>query len=176
MLQHFFEAMAVFAAAFAAFVAVGVGLLFWGRRRLRRLRAELLLRVGRGELTPSSLLATLRLNRHTLSTAAMRRRLSTNVAGASAAVRAAERTGVPVGDLGRLSAELEQAASSIDELLDSMGPAGATPVVLVRANELSRSAKQLRRAAELAATRVAVPAHRELTVAIDDAVRPLPSR
>ena len=159
MANHLLEALAVFVGVGTALCVAAIGGFFWTRRRFRMIRARLIMRVASGDLSLGGLIAALRFNRHTITTAMVRRKLRVDVDGAVAAVHAAERAGAPIGDLGSLAAELEVAACSIDDAMESMGPSGVTPVVLARAGDLGISAHQLRRKAEQLLAAAAVPDH-----------------
>jgi len=166
MERYLLDAFAVFVGvtfALATFVGVAV---FWARRRIRRFRTRLILRVANGEMSVGNLISTIRINRHGITTAMVRRRLRVDVDGAVTAVRAAERAGAPIGQLGTLAAELEAAWRSLDAAIASMGGSGVTPVVLDRARELGDSARQVRRTAERLLAATAVPGHAELVKSI----------
>ncbi len=159
MANHLLEALAVFVGVGTALCVAAVAGFFWTRRRFRMIRARLIMRVASGDLSLGGFIAAIRFNRHSITTAMVRRKLRVDVDGAVAAVHAAERAGAPVGDLGSLAAELDVAAQSIDGAMASMGPSGVTPVVLARAGDLGISANQLRRKAEHLLAAAAVPDH-----------------
>jgi hypothetical protein len=161
-----FDAFAMFAAVLVALFAFAGICFFWARRRFRMIRARLVMRVASGDLSFGSLFAAIRINRHGVATAMVRRRLLVDVDGAVTAVHAAERAGAPIGDLGALAADLEAASRSLDAAMASMGPSGVTPLVLSKARELDGSAVQLRSQAEHLLASAAVPGHDALIESI----------
>ncbi len=176
MAKVLLEATAVFVGVMAA-LAVFAGVIYlWARRRFRRLLTRLVLRAGGGDFSVGSLVTTIRVNRHGVSTGLARRRLQIDVRGAVSAVHQAERAGAPLGELGSLAAELELAAHSLDQAMASMGPAGVTPVVLGRARELGTSARLLRHQAEILLAGAAVPGHRALVTTISSTSQTSTSR
>ena len=79
MERYLLDAFAVFVGvtfALATFVGVAV---FWARRRIRRFRTRLILRVANGEMSVGNLISTIRINRHGITTAMVRRRLRVDV-------------------------------------------------------------------------------------------------
>ena len=166
MENHVIDALVAFTGMFAA-VLCAIGMTaWWMRRRLRIIRARLITRVAAGEFSLGSLIAAIRINRHAVTTAQVRRRLTEDVAGAVRAVGAAERAGAPIGDLGMLCAELETAATALDNAIVQVAPSGVSPVLLARAGELGISAHRLRAAAEKLLAHATVPDHGALVDAI----------
>ena len=151
------DVVAVFAGVFVALAAVAGVAFVWIRRRFRSLRARLVMGATGGELSLAGMVGSFRVNRHSVSTAIIRRRLRLDVDAAVAAVHAAERAGAAIGELGSLAAELQVASDSLDAAMASMGSSGVTPVILARANDLSSSARRLRREAEQLLASSAVP-------------------
>jgi len=176
MAKILLEATVVFVGVIAALTVFVGAVYLWARRRLRRLATRLILRAGGGDVSLGSMVTTIRVNRHGVSTGLARRRLQIDVEGAVSAVREAERAGAPVGELGSLAAELELAARSLDHAMASMGSAGVTPVISSRARELSSSARQLRHQAELLLAGAAVPGHHALVRTISTANQSSTSR
>ena|GEM_PF-2206723 len=170
------DTFAVFMGVALAVCAVAAGTFFWARRKLRSLRARLLGSVAFGDVTVGSLATNARLNRRGVTTSIVRRQLRTAVEGALAAVRAAERAGAPICELGTLAADLDVAARGMDEAMASMGAAGVTPVVLNRATELISSAQALRAEAEHLLARAAVPGHAALLESLGTTERSSSSR
>ena len=156
------DVVAVFAGVFVALAAVAGVAFVWIRRRFRSLRARLVMGATGGELSLAGMVGSFRVNRHSVSTAIIRRRLRLDVDAAVAAVHAAERAGAAIGELGSLAAELQVASDSLDAAMASMGSSGVTPVILARANDLSSSARRLRREAEQLLASSAVPGHAAL--------------
>jgi hypothetical protein len=112
------------------------------------------------------LITAIRINPHGVITTMVRRRLRIDVDGAMTTVHAAERARAPIGELGILAAELQVSSDSLDAAMASMAPSCVTPVVLARANELSNSARKLRREAEHLLAAAAVPGHASLVQSI----------
>ncbi len=166
--RNIIDAAAIFLGVLAGVLAIGIAGLLWVRRKVSIIRARLITRVAAGDLTFGGLISAIRVNRHTITTAMVRRRLRIDVDGAVAAVRLAERNGVFIGSMGQQVVDLDQAARSLETLMASMGMSGVTPVVLAKAGELGITAHHLRRAAEKAMVSMAVPHHDVLTEEVAD--------
>ena len=167
MIQHLVDGLVVFIAITAALLLVGCLSLVWLRRRVSMIRARLITRAAAGDFSFGEIIAALRVNRYTMTTARVRRRLRVDVAGAIAAVEVAQRSGAVVGEMGDHAARLDTAARSLENVMASMGTSGVTPTVLAKAGELGIAAHRLRNAAEIAAARAAVPDHGELVGRIE---------
>ena len=78
------DVVAVFAGVFVALAAVAGVAFVWIRRRFRSLRARLVMGATGGELSLAGMVGSFRVNRHSVSTAIIRRRLRLDVDAAVA--------------------------------------------------------------------------------------------
>lgn len=155
-----------FIGAFVGLLAAAAVLFWWGRRKLRQLRAQLATRVLSSDLSVRSVLSSLRFNRNEAATAGVRWRLRTEIDRCAVAVRSAERLGVAGDALGARSAELHVAAEALDAHLASVASVNVDPTLLAKADSLGAAARQLQAEASRRASEAAVPGLDDLTSSV----------
>lgn len=134
-----------FIGAFLGLLAAGLLIFLWAKKRVLTLQARLVTRVASGDLSLRSLIAALRMRRHVVTIAMVRRQLRTDVEQCSAAVAEAERLGAAEDGMGMRSAELEVAARELDSHLARIPASRIDPVLVSRAGDLGIAAHRLRR-------------------------------
>jgi hypothetical protein len=146
------EGLVMFFAAFLGLMGAAVLVFFWAKKRLVMVQARLLTRVAAGDFSFRSLIAALRIRRHAVTIAMVRRQLLDDASRASVAVAEAERLGVADEHMGMRAAEITVAARELDEHMGRLGTVGIDPVLFARAGDLGIAAHQLRRDAQLRTT------------------------
>ena len=121
---------------------------FWAKKRLLMVQARLLTRVAAGDFSFRSLIAALRIRRHAVTIAMVRRQLLQDAERASMAVTEAERLGVADEGMGMRAAELSVAAHDLNDHLGRIPTTGIDPVLFARAGDLGIAAHRLRRDAQ----------------------------
>ncbi len=149
------EGLVMFLAAFLGLMGAAVLVFFWAKKRLLMVQARLLTRVAAGDFSFRSLIAALRIRRHAVTIAMVRRQLLDDANRASVAVAEAERLGVADGHMGMRAAEITVAARDLDEHMGRLSTTGIDPVLFARAGDLGIAAHQLRRDAQRRSTHAA---------------------
>ena len=144
-----------FLGAFLGLMAAATLVFFWAKKRLVMIQARLLTRVAAGDISWRSLVAALRIRRHAVTVAMVRRQLLQDANRASLAVAEAERLGVAGDQMGMEAATLTVAARDLDAHLGRIATAGIDPVLFARAGDLGIAAHRLQRDAERLAGRAA---------------------
>ena len=144
-----------FLGAFLGLMAAATLVFFWAKKRLVMIQARLLTRVAAGDISWRSLVAALRIRRHAVTVAMVRRQLLQDANRASLAVAEAERLGVAGDQMGMEAATLTVAARDLDAHLGRIATAGIDPVLFARAGDLGIATHRLQRDAERLAGRAA---------------------
>ena len=137
-----------FLGAFLGLMGAAVLVFFWAKKRLLMVQARLLTRVAAGDFSFRSLIAALRIRKHAVTIAMVRRQLLGDAERASMAVAEAERLGVADDGMGMRAAELSVAARDLDDHLSRLPTTGIDPVLFARAGDLGIAAHRLRRDAQ----------------------------
>ena len=137
-----------FIGAFLGLMGAAVLVFFWAKKRLLMVQARLLTRVAAGEFSFRSLIAALRVRKHAVTIAMVRRQLLQDAERASMAVTEAERLGVADEGMGMRAAELSVAAHDLNDHLGRIPTTGIDPVLVARAGDLGIAAHRLRRDAQ----------------------------
>ena len=132
-----------FIGAFLGLMAAATLVFFWAKKRLVMVQAR------------RSLVAALRVRRHAVTIAMVRRQLLQDANRASLAVAEAERLGVAGDQMGMEAATLTVAARDLDAHLGRIATTGIDPVLFARAGDLGIAAHRLQRDAERLAGRAA---------------------